>query len=96
MEWYHLPIVDVSTPDHRFEELWPTVLPRLMEVLKGGGKVLCHCRAGLGRSGLVAALLLIEFGMNAQDSIKLVRKSRLGAIESYCQERYVLNYKSIT
>ena len=49
-----------------------------------------HCRGGLGRTGIVAASLLIGFGIGPRDAIVAVRKARPGAIETLQQERYVL------
>ena len=45
-----------------------------------GGKVLIHCRGGLGRAGLVAALLLVEEGVSPPEAIRRVRAARPGAI----------------
>lgn len=92
MEWIHLPIVDLSVPDYRFNSLWPDALQRLIPVLRSGGNVLVHCRGGLGRAGTVAALLLIEMGMDPYDAVTTVRTARYGSIEVDVQEAYVMDY----
>jgi len=89
MAWYHLPIVDVSVPEASFETGWGVAGPDLRSVLAAGRRVLLHCRGGLGRTGTIAARLLIELGVSADDAIALVRKARPGAIETEEQERYV-------
>lgn len=89
MTWFHLPIRDVSIPDHRFHERWGGVSERLLELLQNNGKVLIHCRGGLGRSGMVAALLLIRCGIGPAEAIRQVRSARPGAIETIQQEAYV-------
>lgn len=43
---------------------------------KAGGKVLIHCQAGLNRSGLTTALVLMADGYSADDAIRLVREKR--------------------
>lgn len=43
---------------------------------KAGGKVLIHCQAGLNRSGLTAALVLMADGYTADDAIRLLRDKR--------------------
>ena len=43
---------------------------------KSGDRVLVRCQAGLNRSGLVTALILIKDGMPATDAIDLIRKQR--------------------
>lgn len=40
------------------------------------GKTLIHCHAGLNRSGLVTALVLIRQGMTPAEAIKLIRHRR--------------------
>jgi len=39
MLWFHLPIVDVSIPDHRFEEKWGTAGEELRSILRNGSDV---------------------------------------------------------
>lgn len=90
LEWHHLPIRDMSIPDWRFDAGWQVSGPRLATALKEGRRVVVHCRGGLGRSGMVAALLLIEQGVAPGDAIGRVRAARPGAIETGEQERFVL------
>ena len=89
--WHHLPIKDVAPPDSRFEEGWVVSGPQLRGILRRDGKVLVHCRGGLGRAGTVAARLLVEFGVLPIDAVALVRRARTGAIETHQQMQYVLN-----
>jgi len=89
MRWFHLPIRDVSVPSVAFENLWAVKGPELRAIVSTGGRVLVHCRGGLGRSGMVAARLLVEFGLKPDAAIALVRKHRPGAIETAAQEDYV-------
>lgn len=86
----HLPIVDVSIPDSAFEANWPTAKARIVGMLSTGDDIVLHCRGGLGRTGLVAAWLLIEAGIAPCEAISVVRRARPGTIETPEQERYVL------
>ena len=43
---------------------------------KCGDRVLVRCQAGLNRSGLVTALLLIRDGLTASEAIALIRNQR--------------------
>jgi len=63
LSWFHLPIVDVSTPDGEFEHGWKSVGEDLRSMLKNGADVLVHCRGGLGRAGTIAARLLVQLEM---------------------------------
>jgi ADP-ribosyl-[dinitrogen reductase] hydrolase len=89
--WLHMPIVDVNPPDARFEAVWAEHGQDLGAQLRQGGKVLVHCRGGLGRAGTVAARLLVELGVPPQDAVARVRAARPRAIETAEQLRYVLD-----
>ncbi|HOI15866.1 MAG TPA: cyclin-dependent kinase inhibitor 3 family protein [Geobacteraceae bacterium] len=89
IRWFHLPIVDVWIPDKVFEEDWGRAGEELRQILREGGRIAVHCRGGLGRTGLVAARLLIEFGMAPQEAIRRVRAARPGAIQTREQKNYV-------
>lgn len=88
--WFHLPIVDVSTPDESFERQWDVDGRALHALLRSGRDALVHCRGGLGRAGTIGARLLIELGMEPATVIRQVRAVRPGAIETHEQEVYVL------
>jgi ADP-ribosyl-[dinitrogen reductase] hydrolase len=90
IDWYHLPIRDVSTPNADFERAWQQVGPQLLARIRSGCNVLVHCKGGLGRAGTVAARLLVELGTEPAQAIRQVREVRPGAIETAAQERYVL------
>jgi hypothetical protein len=56
---------------------------------KDGKKCLVRCQAGINRSGLVVALILMREGMSAQDAIALIRKKR----SQYCLDNtYFVEY----
>jgi protein-tyrosine phosphatase len=41
-----------------------------------GDRVLVRCQAGLNRSGLVTALILMSTGLDAETAIEQIRKNR--------------------
>jgi ADP-ribosyl-[dinitrogen reductase] hydrolase len=94
LKWFQLPIPDEGIPDQRFEELWTNAGPRLRVLLKDGHNIVIHCKGGLGRTGTIAARLLMEFGADAKSAIESVRKARPGAIENNLQEYYILSLKT--
>lgn len=93
IRWFHLPIVDVWVPDRIFEEEWETAGEELRQILREGGKIVLHCRGGLGRTGTIAARMLVEFGIEPRKAIRRVRAARSGTIQTREQEEYVLRCK---
>jgi protein-tyrosine phosphatase len=89
VEWLHLPICDMMAPDERFEKAWVDLWPRLDRTFQEGGRVFIHCYAGLGRTGTVASLILMQYGFSARDAIQQVRAARPGSIQSFEQEHYL-------
>ncbi|BCG47958.1 Predicted protein-tyrosine phosphatase [Citrifermentans bremense] len=92
LEWFHLPIVDGSIPDDRFDRALQGCRGRITELLCKGKGIVIHCRGGLGRTGLFAAMLLSDFGMEPEEAISLIRGARPGAIETLEQENYIHTY----
>ncbi|PCH75205.1 MAG: ADP-ribosyl-(dinitrogen reductase) hydrolase [Rhodobacteraceae bacterium] len=90
-DWHHLPIRDLHAPDADFEQAWADLAPRVGQCLFDGGRVLVHCRGGLGRAGTVAARILLDQGMAAKTAIGRIRRARKGAIETPVQEQYLAN-----
>ena len=89
LEWHHLPIPDMGTPGPEFVDAWDRTKGRVLGSLGRGERVLIHCAAGLGRTGMLAARLLTELGMSPVDAIRRVRAARPGAIETEAQAAWV-------
>lgn len=95
MQWHQLPIIDTDVPASSFEHAWQTIGAELRARLRGGESIVVHCTGGLGRTGTVAARLLIEFGATPEEAITSVRAARPGAIENARQEAYVRRQRPI-
>jgi ADP-ribosyl-[dinitrogen reductase] hydrolase len=95
LEWHHLPIQDLDTPDEHFEDLWTYSGMRLRKLLAHGRNVVVHCRGGLGRTGMVGARLLVELGLEPVEAIRRVRAARPGSIETRDQEEHVLGCRNV-
>ena len=92
IDWLHLPIRDVDIPDAGFMQGWKDISASLQSRLRRGQKVIVHCRGGLGRTGLVAAMLLVDSGVSADLAMAQVRHVRSGTVETRRQEAFVLGY----
>ena len=86
----HYPIEDFDVPvdfdDHHL------TIKKIIHKLQSNKNVLIHCTAGLGRTGLMAASLLITLGRNVQYSINYVRTVRHGSVETEGQEIFLYRY----
>ena len=89
LAWEHLPIRDFGVPDLAFETAWVRMGPDIHARLDAGGGIVIHCRGGLGRTGTIAARLLVERGMETEAAIALVRSVRPGTIETPDQLRHI-------
>ena len=89
MALFQLPITDMSTPSSAFETAWTNQAKALEPLLLGPARVVVHCAAGLGRTGLFCGELLVRAGIPAQEAIQMVRAVRPGAIETNAQEHYL-------
>lgn len=88
LEWIHLPIPDYGVPDADFMAGWRKL--DLARRLRGGESWAIHCRAGLGRTGTVAALLLVENGAKAAEAIARIRGGHdAAAVETEAQAAFL-------
>jgi protein-tyrosine phosphatase len=65
------PIPDFDAPEDK--EAFLARIRTSAEHLQRGGKLLIHCTAGIGRTGLVATCLLMALGANRQAALDAVR-----------------------
>ncbi len=95
LAWWHLPVIDGAAPGKAFERAWRDAGAALHANLAAGQRIALHCRAGIGRTGTVAARLLVERGMAPADAVVAVRRARPGAIESPEQRAWVEALRAI-
>lgn len=74
IEYISFPIIDRETPES--ETITLEFVQRLAELVKAGKGVAIHCFAGIGRSSLIAACVLVTLGINPQVAFGLIKRSR--------------------
>jgi ADP-ribosyl-[dinitrogen reductase] hydrolase len=70
-------------------ELFVALVKRTLARVRAGKTVVIHCRGGLGRTGVLAAVCLRALGFEANRAMQIVRAVRPGTIENTAQEDFV-------
>lgn len=91
IHYYEFPWPDMTAPD-------TDIVLRSVQVMdshvRSSGKVLVHCHAGLGRTGLLIACYFVYTSkMKSDDAIRLVRLSRPGAVQTNSQVEFVKGFE---
>jgi protein-tyrosine phosphatase len=74
MDFLSIPIQDRNVPASRLE--FTEQLERVERELDSGRNVVLHCRQGIGRTGLVAATLLMMRGMSPAAAVARLSAAR--------------------
>ena len=91
MDWVHLPFADTTAPDEDWMIQFEQTKGQLQDSIKEGGKVVVHCKGGLGRAGTFAALLLLCLGLPASMATSMVRKTTRVDCINPSQEEFLLS-----
>lgn len=80
LDWYHLPVADEQVPLVDFDAAWQQASGSILATLRSGQSLAIHCKGGSGRTGLIAARILIEAGVPLEQAISRVQALRPKAI----------------
>jgi protein-tyrosine phosphatase len=80
-----LPVEDRGIPSSWTEV--ESVLTRASDLRRQGQRVLIHCRQGIGRSGMLAAALLIQDGMTMDSAMQRIQEARGVPVPETDQQR---------
>lgn len=86
IDFINFPIPDITVPTQK--DKVNALINNLTSLLNNGITVVIHCRMGIGRSSIIAAAILLEFGFKATeiiDNISLIRGLKVPDTEEQLQ-----------
>jgi protein-tyrosine phosphatase len=72
---YHFPIKDYGIPSASEIPNLINILGKIQRLLKAEQVVLIHCAAGIGRTGMIAALMLVHLGYTVEEAIRIIKNA---------------------
>jgi len=80
LQWFHFPIADDAVPGEAFLQAWMKDREQVFGMLNQGESLAIHCKGGSGRTGLMAAIILLERGMSYEQAVAEVKSLRPRAL----------------
>ena len=95
MEFISYPIPDMGLP--RSLQTYRDITKNIFDKISNGASVVVHCRAGIGRTGIVTAGVLLHSGMQVEEALEVVSKGRGIQVPDTDEQREWVeqNYKEI-
>jgi hypothetical protein len=85
MQFFNFPIPDLGVPDEA--PATRALLRSMLDKLQNGKHIAIHCRQGIGRSGLIAASLLVMAGIDPLVALRKVSAARGFEVPETAQQR---------
>ena len=89
LKWFHLPVQDKSLPAEAFDANWKEAKAQIKALLNDGQRLSVHCRGGTGRTGLVAAKIVLACSGDFDATVEAIRAARPGALKAEAQLEYL-------
>lgn len=86
----HFPVPDMGIP---MPSTIDPVCHQILGSVKRRAPVLIHCRAGLGRTGLMMACCLVARGQSAEQALTTVRQINSNYVQTDAQEQFITHYQ---
>ena len=95
MQFASFPISDFGLPSSVKETA--SLCAEMYQQLTAGTNILLHCRAGVGRSGLMAAAIMLQGGFDPEQAFKQISNLRGASVPETAEQRewLIMNYEII-
>lgn len=85
IEFISFPIRDRGGPTSR--PMARELIDSLVSRLHAGSSIAIHCRAGIGRSSLIAACVLLKLGIEPDEAFHTIGRARRAAVPDTAEQR---------
>ncbi|MEZ8092957.1 cyclin-dependent kinase inhibitor 3 family protein [Photobacterium swingsii] len=92
LAWFHLPIEDDCAPAEDFDANWATANQAAQLALDNGEAVVAHCKGGSGRTGLIAARIMLDRGVDVETAVAQIQALRPGAFTRQAHIDYIAQF----
>ena len=89
LNWFHLPVEDDAAPAAEFGLGWARDRAKIQAILDQGGALAIHCKGGSGRTGLMAAVILLGRGLGLEQVTAMVQGLRPKALTLQPHVKYL-------
>jgi protein tyrosine phosphatase len=89
-KYINFPIQNYKCPDD-FSDM-KNLLRIIHNLLENNNKILIHCSAGIGRTGLFLSCLLLHLGYNSQDAVNITKKNIIKSFSNPLQNQYFIDF----
>lgn len=89
LDWFQLPVEDDSAPAAEFALGWARDREKILAILDQNGALAIHCKGGSGRTGLMAAIIMLERGVGLEQVISMVQRLRPKALRLQAHVEYL-------
>ncbi len=73
MQWFHFPVKDDCAPEMDTQNKINDNIETLKSAITDKKTIAMHCKGGQGRTGLIAAILLLEYGLKWNEVKTLIQ-----------------------
>lgn len=87
--WFRFPIEDERAPEDAFISAWEAQRAVVRGLLDAGRTIAIHGKGGSGRTGLMAAQILIERGWTNEQAVAAVKRLRPNALSLPAHKDYL-------